>query len=417
MTTKLHSSVTRADPDNHPPGTVTDYLPLTDQVGDPAAPASGHALYAKAGGIYAEDSTGTVTALGLPPVSPATTVTDDSALDGTPVVGTGTDYARDDHAHGSPSTATIAAVADAQIAAQSGVSGGFAPLSSGLLVPAAYLGTGTPDGTQFLRDDGVWAAPVASVAEIAALPTAATDPSLVLAPDGAGGVHFRAETANVSTYGALTVDYGELQRLTKTITNATYGDHFNAATLDAKWGAYSGARGDWNTTDLPGWARMAGAAYRALVQTIPSGSWTIECEVMNGPTDAAAFGGDGLIVSNAATQGTSIDMRLGFGYDNSLRAFRVVWEKWVNGAYNGAYAGSAPTAPWGGIAAPMGGPFFLRLQFDSSAVKFYARWSVNRFSWVALTLGQPIAPGFTPAYFGINGAVQGAYFNYFDKVA
>jgi hypothetical protein len=37
--------------------------------------------------------------------------------------------------------------------------GGYAPLSSGLLVPTGYLGTGTADATTFLRGDGAWAVP------------------------------------------------------------------------------------------------------------------------------------------------------------------------------------------------------------------------------------------------------------------
>lgn len=40
-----------------------------------------------------------------------------------------------------------------------GVVGGYAPLSSGLLVPVGYLGSGTPDATTFLRGDGAWAVP------------------------------------------------------------------------------------------------------------------------------------------------------------------------------------------------------------------------------------------------------------------
>jgi hypothetical protein len=40
-----------------------------------------------------------------------------------------------------------------------GIVGGYAPLDSGLLVPVANLGTGTPTGLKFLRDDRVWAVP------------------------------------------------------------------------------------------------------------------------------------------------------------------------------------------------------------------------------------------------------------------
>jgi hypothetical protein len=43
--------------------------------------------------------------------------------------------------------------------ANKGQANGYAPLSSGILVPVGFLGTGTPDDTTFLRGDGTWAVP------------------------------------------------------------------------------------------------------------------------------------------------------------------------------------------------------------------------------------------------------------------
>jgi hypothetical protein len=45
-------------------------------------------------------------------VDPATTVVAETSLDLSTVVGTSLDYAREDHSHGSPTSATIAAAAD-----------------------------------------------------------------------------------------------------------------------------------------------------------------------------------------------------------------------------------------------------------------------------------------------------------------
>ncbi|MBA2633426.1 MAG: hypothetical protein H0U86_10585 [Chloroflexi bacterium] len=49
-----------------------------------------------------------------------------------------------------------------RITAEKGVANGYAPLDSGILVPTAYLGTGTADGSKFLRGDRVWAIPPGS---------------------------------------------------------------------------------------------------------------------------------------------------------------------------------------------------------------------------------------------------------------
>jgi hypothetical protein len=170
MTTKLHSSVTRADPDNHAPGTVADFLPTTDQASDPAAPPAGqHAVYSKSNGLFVKDSTGAVVGP-LGSITMGTTVVTEEALDQAASPGTATTPSASDHTHGTPSTATISGVADTRIAAHAGVVGGFAPLDSGLLVPVANLPAVTTahagvaptlpnDATKYLDGTGAWSAP------------------------------------------------------------------------------------------------------------------------------------------------------------------------------------------------------------------------------------------------------------------
>lgn len=46
-----------------------------------------------------------------------------------------------------------------QAANEKGAVNGYASLGAGGLVPVAQLGSGTPDGTKFLRDDGTFAVP------------------------------------------------------------------------------------------------------------------------------------------------------------------------------------------------------------------------------------------------------------------
>lgn len=82
----------------------------------------------------------------------------------------------------------------------------------------------------------IWSDPV-EVTEIVDLPTAETDTSLVLAPDGVGGVEFRAETGGVGGGGAVGIPYID------SATNAdrpaaspdAIDDEFEGPALDAKW--------------------------------------------------------------------------------------------------------------------------------------------------------------------------------------
>jgi len=58
------------------------------------------------------DPTPTWAPLTASALAPATTVTDETLLNTSPSVGTSVDYAREDHTHGSPSSATIASASD-----------------------------------------------------------------------------------------------------------------------------------------------------------------------------------------------------------------------------------------------------------------------------------------------------------------
>lgn len=64
-------------------------------------------------------------------------------------------------------------------------------------VPAGTLYSCTTHSLVYQSDGATWstwATLGASISDITTLPTAETDTSLVLAPDGVGGVEFRAET-------------------------------------------------------------------------------------------------------------------------------------------------------------------------------------------------------------------------------
>ena len=92
---------------------------------------------------------------------------------------------------------------------EKGAASGYAPLSSGVLVPVAYLGSGTADNTVFLRGDGTWATPPGggsglTIEEVDATPSVAAT-KLVL-PNGTVSV-----VGTVATYtpaaGGLTQAY------------------------------------------------------------------------------------------------------------------------------------------------------------------------------------------------------------------
>jgi hypothetical protein len=165
-----------------------------DQGSNPATPAAGHTIaYTKSDGLYVKDDAGAVTGpLGTGGGAVATDAIWDAK--GDLAAGTGADTA---------AKLTVGSN-DTILMADSGQSTGLKWVAAGTPVDQNYddvAAVGTAD--TFARGDHVHGMPASGgVAEITDLPTAEMDDTLVLAPDGAGGVEFRAETGgsgNVAT--------------------------------------------------------------------------------------------------------------------------------------------------------------------------------------------------------------------------
>lgn len=95
-------------------------------------------------------------------------------------------------------------------------------------------------GTDF---DTEWVSAAAET-EILNIPTAETNAALVLAPDGVGGVEFRAESGGPGGGSVFPLDDVTL--------DGTYGDDYLTAPLDAKWTRLSRAVGS-ETFETPSW--------------------------------------------------------------------------------------------------------------------------------------------------------------------
>lgn len=78
----------------------------------------------------------------------------------------------------------------AEYTANKNQAGGYAGLNGSTLIALAQLGTGTPTSSNFLRGDGSWAAPTATVTTAVSTKTSAytiTGTDDVILADGAGG--------------------------------------------------------------------------------------------------------------------------------------------------------------------------------------------------------------------------------------
>ena len=96
-------------------------------------------------------------------------------------------------------------LAGKQPTSEKGAANGYAPLDSGLLVPVANLGTGSPTGSKFLRDDRVWAVPTATPVDTSPLGTYPTDSYLLLSEQLGTGYAATTPGASASSSNNLAV--------------------------------------------------------------------------------------------------------------------------------------------------------------------------------------------------------------------
>lgn len=335
---------------------------------------------------------------------------------------------------------------------QKGVANGYAPLSSGVLVPVAYLGTGTPDGTKFLRDDGTWVTPAGSGGVTVAdegtpLATTATTLDFVGAGVVASGTG-ATKTVTISGGGSGVtieeVDGTPTVTATKLVLpNGTLGVVGSVATYtpaSASSDYVSGASGtgqiiipgiaipdrvpaspsayddEFDTTDtsdpMTGWTTMGtldaldinssaashlrmaktatgGFSYYGVYKAAPSMPFTVTCKV----TD---------MLYSANYQRSGLILLEGSG-SNKIFEFGVLYG--AGGGTNfgyGIWTNRTSRASWGGDQvrpATIVAPVYLRLVVTSStSVATY--FSRGGLAWIAVQTG--INPGFTIANVGLG---------------
>jgi hypothetical protein len=243
-----HDSLTGRTTDNH--------HAKAHNVGDAAAhpdvlvtsPATGDALVYDATAVKWKNVpvAGGVT---LSSANPTTAAPSDAAGPGT-----GLSATRGDHRHGMPATWPPSSHAHSahsglgaddhtqyQLRSERAAASGYAPLDSGLLVPVANLGTGTPTGSKFLRDDRTWAVPAGSgggsltIEELDGTPSVAAATKLIF-PNGTVSVTGTEATYTPSGGGSSPTFHGArvVRNGSTSVANATYVQiFFNVERFDS----------------------------------------------------------------------------------------------------------------------------------------------------------------------------------------
>lgn len=206
---------------------------LTEQSADPTPPASGtQIIYAKSGGVFVEDSAGSVTG----PLG--------AGGGGGDVTGPGSST-NNDIATFSGTTGKIiqdggAKISDLEHTANKGAANGYAGLNASSVVPIANLATGTPTGSKFIRDDNTLATP-AGAGDVVG-PGSATD-NAVARFDLATGKLIQNSLATIDDSGTVNIPTGQNYDVNGSPHTHAYTAR-SGSTTDGHLAVWNGANAD-----------------------------------------------------------------------------------------------------------------------------------------------------------------------------
>jgi hypothetical protein len=230
------------------------------------------------------------------------------------------------------------------------------------------------DGMLHVKDSaGAVTSPYSGASEITDIATAETDDTLVLAPDGAGGVEWRAESGGIWT--------------PDTPPASPHAD-------DDEFTAYSGwttlgALDTLNVTDYPGHLHMikntSGTQVDGIYKTSPSTPFTVTCKVSD-RLKQAQFHWAGLFIGEAGGAGKLMT----FGLYETAAAGQTNWDvsPWTNRTTRGTPAQAALPIIW---------PKYVRMIVTSST-NVTSQVSSEGMVWVTVDASRN--PGFTVAIIG-----------------
>lgn len=265
----------------------------------------------------------------------------------------------------------------------------------------------------------------ASITDILSLPTAETDDTLVLAPDGAGGVEWRADATGGG--GGAEGD-GKPYIWTPPGSAHATDDEFNDGSgmsgptngLDAKWTKRNMGTSTWlklDDTYAPGCAYFdiptGQAASQGIYQAVPAGDWTYMAR-MQIHQDEAARQMWGIFCVNTSGTGVIGLMDTGADASNGIRAVST----WGDGGA-GTFGGRMWKDDFDTGGSP-GVPVTIKLRKASGVYHMGWSWSdrLLPLAWKEISY---TPSSFTPAYIGF-GRISGTgeaklILDFFRKVA